>query len=171
MATQPRNLFESALSRGRLVRQGEIACLVMDGAGAVVVSQQELVGAQKWAQSRMPTANLLTDRARFLDKFTAMVSRPGSVQTTRGNDRQLEKLVRAMMATGYDLSDWILPLEFKSLDRPPPPGSAARPASDPAADPAEPGFPAGPPVDAAAGLPADAPADAAVDPPADDRSA
>lgn len=127
MATAPRTLFEAAIKNGRVMRQGEIACIVMDGAGAVVVSMQEFMGAQKWAQSRVPTANLLSDRARFLDQFSALIARPGSVQATRGNDRVLEKLARAMLAVGYDLNEWTLPVELKTI------GHAPRPQASPKA--------------------------------------
>lgn len=119
MATKPRNLFDAATARGRVIRQGDIATLVMDGAGAIIVWSQDLQQAQKWAQSRVPTSNMLSDRARFLDQFGVIVSRPGSVQTTRGNDRQLEKMAKAMMAAGYDLAEWTLPVELKTLGRAP----------------------------------------------------
>ena len=119
MATQPRNLFEAATSKGRVLRQGELACIIMDGAGAVIVSMQEFTGAHKWAQSRLPSSNLLTDRARFLDQFTVVVSRPGSIQATRGNERQLEKMAKAMLGAGYDLSEWTLPPELKTIGHAP----------------------------------------------------
>lgn len=137
----PRNLYDSATRRGRVIRQGEIACIVMDGAGAVIVFMQELIGAQKWAQSRVPSANMLTDRARFLDQFTSLISRPGSVQATRGNDRQLEKLAKAMLAAGYDLNEWTLPVEMKTIGRAPPPEpQKPKGAADPVEDtPEEPG--------------------------------
>jgi len=133
MAQAPRTLFEAATARGRVIRQGEIACIVMDGAGSVIVLMQEFIGAQKWAQSRVPTANLLSDRARFLDQFSAIVARPGSVQTTRGNDRQLEKLARGMLAVGYDLAEWTLPVELKSIGRgkPPPPSPSPKASASP----------------------------------------
>lgn len=125
MAQAPRTLFEAATRNGRVIRQGDIACLVMDGGGASIVSMQEFIGAQKWAQSRVPTSNLLSDRARFLDQFSALISRPGSIQATRGNDRQLEKLARAMLAAGYDLNEWTLPVELKTIGRAPSPTTAA----------------------------------------------
>lgn len=121
MVVAARNLFEAATARGRLIRQGDIACIVMDGAGAMVVPSQDLLQAQKWAQSRPPSGNMLTDRARFLDKITALVSRPGSIQATRGNEKQIERLARAMQQAGYDLNEWTLTPEMKNL---PPLGSA-----------------------------------------------
>jgi hypothetical protein len=130
MAQKPRTLFEAATARGRVIKQGEIACMVMDGGGAVIVFMQEFIGAQKWAQSRVPTANLLSDRARFLDQFSALISRPGSVQATRGNDRQLEKLARAMLGAGYDLAEWTLPVEFKAIGRGPAPQADPKATKD-----------------------------------------
>lgn len=113
MAQQARNLFESAIGRGRLIRQGDVACIVMDGAGASIVEMQDLLRAQRWAQSKPGSGNLLSDRGRFLDQFTVLVSRPGSQQATRGNAYQLERLARSMRQAGYDLSDWTLPPELK----------------------------------------------------------
>lgn len=138
MAPQPRNLFEAATSRGRVISHGDIVCLVMDGAGAVVVDAQEFQQARKWAQSKLPTSNMLTDRARLLDQFTMLVSRPGSVQATRGNERQLFKLVKAMFSAGYELSEWTLPQDLRNIGRPPPPTPTpkkARPAPEPEQDP------------------------------------
>jgi hypothetical protein len=125
VATPPRSLLESATARGRVIRQGDIVCIIMDGGGAMVVPSQEYLQASKWAQSKPPSGNLLTDRARFLDKITSLVSRPGSLQATRGNDKALEKLARAMQHSGYDLSEWTLPPELKN---PPPLGAPTEPA-------------------------------------------
>ena len=119
MPSPARNLFEAATARGRVIRQGDLACIVMDGSGAIVVPQQDLIQAQKWAQSRPPTNNLLSDRARFLDQFQVLIARPGSVQSTRGNERQLERLARAMLAAGYDLAEWVLPIELRDLGKRP----------------------------------------------------
>lgn len=113
-AKAPRTLFESATGRGRILRQGDIACIVMDGGGAVIVHSQDLIQAQKWSQSRPASGNLLTDRGRFLDQIPVLISRPGSQQSTRGNDRQIERLARAMRQAGYDLSEWLLPPEMKT---------------------------------------------------------
>lgn len=130
MATQPRTLFESATQRGRIIRQGNITTIIMDGNGAVIVDIQDFQQARKWAQSKMPTANLLTDRARFLDQFPALVSRPGSVQATRGSQKPLEKLVKEMLASGMDLNEWTLPMELKAIGRPPAPKPSLKTAED-----------------------------------------
>ncbi len=122
-----RSLFEAATARGRLIRHGDIACIVMDGAGAVVVSTQELIPAQKWAQSRPPSSNLLSDRARFLDRFQTLIARPGSVQSTRGSQRPLERLAQAMSAVGYDLGEWVLPAEVRESGKTTPDAKAAMP--------------------------------------------
>ena len=126
MAIAPRNLFEAATARGRVVNHGDIMCIIMDGNGAVIVDAQEFVQARKWAQSKLPTSNTLTDRARLLDQFTILVSRPGSVQSTRGNERQLHKIVKSMLAAGYEVSEWTLPQELRNIGRPPPPQPAKK---------------------------------------------
>lgn len=133
MAQQARNLFESATNRGRVIRQGDVACIVMDGAGASVVNMQDLLQAQRWAQSRPGSANLLNDRGRFLDQFSVLVSRPGSQQATRGNAHQLERLVRSMLQSGYDLSEWTLPPEMKDPAHWMPGGTKTEPAKKDAA--------------------------------------
>lgn len=113
MSSATKTLYDSATGRGRVIRQIDIACIVMDGAGAVVVNMQDLMQAQKWAQSKPGSSNLLSDRGRFLEQFNVMISRPGSQQATRGNERQLEKLAYSMKQAGYDLSEWTLPQDFK----------------------------------------------------------
>lgn len=125
MVAPARNLLEAATGRGRVLRQGDIVCLIMDGAGAVVVNMADWIAVQKWAQSRPPSGNLLSDRARFLEQFQVLIARPGTVQATRGNDRQLERLAQSMLAAGYDLGEWVLPAEFKDLGKVPRPGDSA----------------------------------------------
>lgn len=125
-----RNLFESATSRGRVIRAGDIVCIVMDGAGAIIVSTMDFVQAQKWAQSKIPSANLITDRARFLDQFTVLVSRPGSIQATRGNDRQLSQLATGMAAAGYALAEWSLPIRLRRVNTTTPPEAPQRRKTD-----------------------------------------
>lgn len=115
------------------MNQGDIVCIVMDGNGAVVVDAQEFQQARKWAQSKLPTSNMLTDRARLLDQFTMLVARPGSVQSTRGNERQLQRLVKGMIAAGYEVSDWTLPQELRDIAKAPPPQPAKKSAQEPEA--------------------------------------
>ncbi len=107
-----RTLFESATLRARVVRHADIVCLIVDGAGAMVLPLQDFVQAQKWASARIASGNVLSDRGRFLERFLSLISRPGSIAPTRGNQRQLEAIARAMRAAGYDLSEWSLPKEI-----------------------------------------------------------
>lgn len=134
MAT--RNLFESATSGARIVRQGDIVCLIVDGGGAMVMASGDFVQAQKWAQSRPASGNALTDRGRFLEQLPALVSRPGSFFSTRGNARQLEKLAKLMRQSGYDLGEWLLPPELKRPPAPEPRRRSPPGPGDDAEDPA-----------------------------------
>ncbi len=128
------NLFESATSRGRVIRQGDIVQIVIDGGGALVTTAQDFRVAQKWAQSKPASGNLVTDRGRLFEQLGSLVSRPGTIVQTRGNAKQLEQLARLMRQGGYDLGEWMLPPELKQNHPPPPPQPKAKThstASDP----------------------------------------
>lgn len=129
MSGRTRSLYESATARARVIRHVDIVCMVFDGAGAMVMPMQDFVQAQKWGSSKPASGNALSDRGRFLEQIPALVSRPGSIASTRGNPRQLETLARSMRAAGYDLGEWMLPPEIRN----PPPPAAALGAKKPAA--------------------------------------
>src|SRR3546814_18247766 len=69
------NLFESATSRARVIRQGEIVQIVIDGGGAFVTFMQEFNLAKKWATPKTATGNMITDRGRFFEQIGTLVSR------------------------------------------------------------------------------------------------
>lgn len=109
------NLFDSAVSRARVIRQGEIVQIVIDGGGAFVTFMQEFNQAKKWAVPKTATGNMITDRGRFFEQIGTLVSRPGSMVSTRGHGKYVENLVRAMNQAGYDIGEWMLPPELKDL--------------------------------------------------------
>jgi hypothetical protein len=115
MSKRPLNLFESAVSRARVIRQGELTQVVIDGAGAFVTLTQEFHQAQKWATPKTATGNMTTDRGRFFEQIGTLVSRPGSFVSTRGHGKYVESLVRKMLQAGYDIGEWMLPPELKDL--------------------------------------------------------
>lgn len=134
-------LLEAALLRMRVIRQGDLVQIVIDGGGALVTTTMEFMQAQKWAQRKPATGNMVSDRGRFLEQITVLISRPGSIASTRGNARQVEGLARLMKQGGYDLNEWMLPPELKNLGHPraePPKPRAAEQAPEPD----EPGDPA-----------------------------
>lgn len=100
------SLYEMAASKGRVIRQGDIVQMVMDGAGAFVCSAQEFTTAQKWGMSRTGSGNITTDRGRLLDKIEVLISRPNSFVATRGSSVPIERLAKAMKQAGYDLKEW-----------------------------------------------------------------
>lgn len=115
MAVQrSRSLFESATQRARVVRHLDIVCLIFDGSGALIVPTADFVQNQKWASARMASGNAISDRGRFVERLTTLVSRPGSMASTRGSPRQLEAIARSMRAAGYDLNEWMLPAEIRN---------------------------------------------------------
>lgn len=109
------SLFESAVSRARVIRQGDIVQVVIDGGGAFVTFTQEFQQAQKWAAAKPATGNMVTDRGRLFEQIGTLVSRPGSMVGTRGHGKYVEALVRAMNQAGYELSEWMLPPELKKI--------------------------------------------------------
>ena len=125
------SLFESAVSRMRVMRQGDIVQLVIDGGGALVTSTQDFIQAQKWASSKPASGNMITDRGRMLERLSVLVARPGSVLGTQGNAKQLAGLCKLMSQGGYDLAEWMLPPELKNpqpqapANKPDPPDAEA----------------------------------------------
>ena len=115
MSKRALNLFESAVSRARVVRQGEIVQVVIDGGGAFVTFTQEFHQAQKWASPKTASGNMITDRGRFFEQIGTLISRPGSMVSTRGSGKYVENLARAMLQAGYDIGEWMLPPELKDL--------------------------------------------------------
>ncbi len=107
-------LFEAAVKRIRVMRQGDLVQLVIDGGGALVTTTQEFMQAQKWASSKTATGNTVTDRGRLLEQIGPLVSRPGSMLSTRGHTKQIEALAKLMKQGGYDLGEWMLPPELKN---------------------------------------------------------
>lgn len=112
------NLFESVSSKGRVLRIGEIVQMTMDGAGAICCSGQDFLSAQKWAQSRPSSTNIVTDRGRFLEKIEILISRPNSFVATRGSQEPLTRLAKAMKMSGMDMGEWMLPPEVKEALKP-----------------------------------------------------
>lgn len=133
------NLFESATKRTRILRQGDLTQLIIDGGGAFVVMTQDFAQVQKWAQSKAASQNAMTDRGRVFEQFSVLISRPGTQAVTRGHSVQLEKLAKAMKQGGFDLGEWSLPPEMKHLTQrlpePPKPKAAEDPAPAPDATP------------------------------------
>lgn len=109
------SLFDSAMKRARIIRQGQIVQIVVDGGGAFVTTLQEFMPVQKWAMSRAATGNAVTDRGRLFERITILISRPGSMVSTRGSDKYVEQLAQLMNQAGYDLAEWMLPPTLKNL--------------------------------------------------------
>ena len=112
------NLYESVSSKGRVLRVGEIVQMTMDGAGAICCGGQDFLAAQKWAQSRPSSTNIVTDRGRFLEKIEILISRPNSFVATRGSAEPLTRLAKSMKMSGFDMGEWMLPPEVKEALKP-----------------------------------------------------
>lgn len=141
MAKQ-QNLFEAATMQARIVKQGDLVQVVIDGGGAFVTTLEDFTQARKWAERKASSGNRVTDRGRFFEQIGLLISRPGTQAATRGTTKAVEGLARKMKAGGYDIGDWALPPELRFIqtgeDDPreikKKPESAAGPETDPEAD-------------------------------------
>ncbi len=131
------SLYDSATANGRVIRQGDIVQVVMDGAGALVCTAQDFSTAQKWAMSRTSSGNKVTDRGRFLDKIEVLISRPNSFVSTRGSSVPIERLGKAMKQAGYDLKEWNIARDIITLIE----AKVAQPQKKAAAEPDAPSDP------------------------------
>jgi hypothetical protein len=117
MPARTLTLLEAVQQRMRTIRQGDIVQMVIDGGGAMVATSQEVSQAHKWANRKPSSGNVMTDRARFFEQITVLISRQGSMIQTRGHHVAVEKLAKQMMQAGYDINEWALPPELRGLGR------------------------------------------------------
>lgn len=111
-------LLDSALTRLQVSRFAELVHLVMPGEGALIVPSDDYNVAHKWAQRRHSTGSAMRDRALLLEKLDTVIARSGSLVSTRGSRRPLEKLVQAMRSAGFSPEEWSLPPDLKSPPKP-----------------------------------------------------
>lgn len=114
MAKQ-QNLFEAATMQARVMKQGDLVQVVIDGGGAFVTTLEEFTQARKWAERKAASGNRVTDRGRFFEQIGMLISRPGTQAATRGSVKAVEGLARKMKAGGYDIGDWALPPELRFI--------------------------------------------------------
>lgn len=114
MAKQ-QSLFEAATTGARIIKQGDLVQMVIDGGGALVTSLEEFAQARKWAERKASSGNRVTDRGRFFEQITVLISRPGTQAATRGTIKIVEGLARKMKAGGFDIGDWALPPDLRFM--------------------------------------------------------
>lgn len=128
------SLYETATNKGRVIRQGEIVQVVMDGAGAFVCGAQEFMIAMKWGMSRTGSGNVTTDRGRFIEKIEVLISRPNSFVATRGSSVPIERLAKTMKQNGYDLKEWNISRDVITLIEARPGAEKKKPPDDKSPD-------------------------------------
>jgi hypothetical protein len=114
MPVPPKNMFDNGMSRSRISKQGLLTQIVIDGAGAMIIETAEFASVEKWAKTKNSTGSLTTDRNRFFERVTTVISRPGSLVTTRGSEKQLISLARLMKGAGLDVNEWNLAPEIRN---------------------------------------------------------
>lgn len=114
------NLFKSAMRGVELIRKGELVELRVKGV-SLCVSNTELFRKQQWASARPGVGNPSTDRKRLFAAFETVIAQAGSGIATRGNEKALLDLAKAMKLAGLPMEQWGLDKSVMDQLYPPPP--------------------------------------------------
>jgi hypothetical protein len=121
MAKPQLTLFQSACGKLRVSRMGAITMLVVDGQGAALVLTADFSPVEKWAKAKPQGPNASIDMMKIMEKLDVLVARPGtSFASTRGSNKPLEAVVKAMKAAGIDPKEYQLPPELRDGQHEPP---------------------------------------------------
>ncbi|MGH8459256.1 MAG: hypothetical protein ACRESV_07890, partial [Nevskiales bacterium] len=110
---RPVTLYDSLFKAGAVSRMGDITLMRFDGFGAVVTNSQTFNHAASWAKARQATPNKERNRSMFLDRIDVLITRCGTALLTRGSNKPLVDLTKAMASGGMDLMEWNVPLAVK----------------------------------------------------------
>lgn len=120
-----KSVMDNVLSAGgRVTRAGDMAVVYMQGA-AFATSAQEFQQAQQWARSKPGHDIPHRDRQAFIARFETIIGRNGSGIATKGGNKVLSRIVKAMEQMGLTVDDWMIPpnldmdeIEVKKKDKP-----------------------------------------------------
>ena len=120
-----KSVMDNVLSAGgRVTRAGDMAVVYMQGA-AFATSAQEFQQAQQWARAKPGHEIPHRDRQAFIARFETIIGRNGSGIATKGGNKVLSRIVKAMEQMGLTVDDWMIPpnldmdeIEVKKKDKP-----------------------------------------------------
>jgi hypothetical protein len=110
---RPVPLYDSLFKAGAVSRMGEITVMRFDGFGAVVAPTQTFMQAATWSKSRNAGPNKERNRNMVLDRMDTFITRVGTPLLTRGSNKPLTDLAKAMASGGLDMMEWNVPLAVK----------------------------------------------------------
>jgi hypothetical protein len=119
MAKKELSLYQSATGKLRVSRVGPLTMLVVDGQGLALCLTADFSVVEKWAKAKGAGPNATIDMGKIIEKVDVMVCRAGTTfGSTRGSNKPLEAIVKAMMQAGMDIKEYSLPPELKDAARP-----------------------------------------------------
>lgn len=120
-----KSIMDNVLSNGgRVTRAGDLAVVYMQS-GAFASTVQDFQQAQQWARSKPGHEIAHKDRQAFIARFETIIGRNGSGIATKGGNKVLSRIVKAMEQMGLTVDDWMIPdnldideIEIKKKDKP-----------------------------------------------------
>jgi len=136
MAEKQLTMLQSALSRMRVSRQGQVTMVVVDGQGAAAIPTMDYRTMEAWASKKSSAPNANQSVLKVMERLEVMICRPGTTfASTRGSPKYVTDLAKAMISAGLDIGEWALPPDVREAATSPA-MAASKPApkkTDPAA--------------------------------------
>lgn len=102
------SMMDNVLSGGRVSRAGDLAVVYLQ-ACAFATTSQDYQQVQQWARSKTGSDVPNRDKAAFIARFETIIGRNGSGIATKGSNKVLAKMVKAMEQMGLTPEDWMIP--------------------------------------------------------------
>jgi hypothetical protein len=104
-----KSIMDNVLSAGgRVTRAGDLAVVYMQGC-SFATTAADFQQAQQWARSKPGQELVHRDRQAFIARFETIIGRNGSGIATKGGNKVLSRIVKAMEQMGLTVDDWMIP--------------------------------------------------------------
>ena len=104
-----KSIMDNVLANGgRVTRAGDLAVVYMQGS-AFATTAVDFQAAQQWARSKPGHELPHKDRQVFIARFETIIGRNGSGIATKGSNKVLQRVVKAMEQMGLTVDDWMIP--------------------------------------------------------------
>lgn len=130
-----KSVMDNVLANGgRVSRAGDLAVVYLQGC-AFATTATDFQQAQQWARSKPGHELPHKDRQAFIARFDTIIGRNGSGIATKGSNKVLSRIAKAMEQMGLTVEDWMIPdnldadeIEVKKKDKPEEAAAAEEPA-------------------------------------------
>ena len=137
-----KSIMDNVLANGgRVTRAGDLAVVYMQAA-SFATTAQDFQQAQQWARSKPGHEIPHKDRQAFIARFETIIGRNGSGIATKGSNKVLSRVVKAMEQMGMTVDDWMIPknldqdeIEIKKKDKPEATAPEPAPEKEPSQNP------------------------------------